>query len=83
MMQCSRPGCGWQAIAPSTAAAREQYLVHLVEAHTQDVDAEIPDGMVQVHVGDDEWVTVSFDEATALHELQRSGDASPRRCERD
>ncbi|EJN60430.1 hypothetical protein [Halogranum rubrum] len=83
MLQCSRPGCGWQAFAPSAAAAREQYLIHLVEAHATDVDAEIPDGMVQVHVGDGEWMTVSFDEATELHELKQSTDVSTRQRERD
>jgi hypothetical protein len=67
MKQCSRPNCGWQTFAPSPQVAREQYLTHLVEAHTQDVDADVPEGMVQVHVGDDEWVTVSPDEATELH----------------
>lgn len=71
MKQCSRPGCRWQALAPSSAAEREQYLDHLVDAHTQEVDAEVPEGMVQVHVGDDEWVTVSLDEANELHRKRR------------
>ncbi|SEO38364.1 hypothetical protein SAMN04487948_102157 [Halogranum amylolyticum] len=71
MKQCSRSGCAWQTFAPSPRLAREQYLSHLVEAHTREVDADVPEGMVQVHVGD-EWVTVSPDEATDLHRYRSS-----------
>lgn len=68
-MRCQRPNCGWEAIAPSGAAAREQYAEHLVEAHTTTVEAEVPDGMVQVRAGeDDEWTTVTVEEARRLHE---------------
>jgi hypothetical protein len=31
MIECSRDGCSWQAIAPSEEAAWSQYAAHLVE----------------------------------------------------
>lgn len=69
MMRCHHPGCRWQAIAPSAALAREQYLQHLVDAHAEQVEADIPEGMVQVKVGDDdEWRTVTPEEARRLHD---------------
>lgn len=75
-MRCSRPGCGWEAIAPSDAAARQQYVEHLVEAHSTTVDADVPEGMVQVKAGDaEEWTTVTVEEALELHEeLHRDAD---------
>lgn len=68
MVRCHYPGCAWQAIAPSTAAAREQYLQHVVDEHAREVDVDIPEGMVQVKVGDDEWRTVTPEEARRLHD---------------
>ena len=69
MVRCSHPGCSWQAIAPSEEAAWTQYAAHVVEEHARAVDAEIPDGMVQVKREDDgEWITVTFDEARSIHE---------------
>lgn len=68
MRRCTRAGCGWGAIAPSGAAATEQYVRHLVEDHASVVDVGIPEGMVQVRVGEnDEWVTMTPDEARELH----------------
>lgn len=69
MVRCSHPGCSWQSIAPSDDAAWTQYAEHLVEEHARAVDAEIPDGMVQVKRQEDgEWLTVTFDEAMSIHE---------------
>lgn len=77
MYRCSRPGCGWQSFAPAAEAAREQYVEHLVSAHTVEVDAEVPEGMVQLRL-DDEWVTVTPEEARALHR-ERHGESGDRR----
>jgi hypothetical protein len=74
-MRCERPGCGWAAVAPSDVVAREQYAEHLVEAHASTVDAEVPEGMVQVQV-DGQWATVTPAEARRLHD-ERYGDDSP------
>ncbi|MDG5775310.1 hypothetical protein VB773_10515 [Haloarculaceae archaeon H-GB2-1] len=69
MYHCRQPGCGWQAIAPSESAAREQYLAHLLDEHTTDVDADVPEGMVQVKLdAEADWVTVTVAEAKRLHE---------------
>lgn len=69
MVRCPRTGCRWQSIAPSEEAARTQYAKHLVAEHTTEVDAEIPDGMVEVRLGeDDEWRLMTVEEAKALHE---------------
>ncbi len=63
MRRCTRDGCRWQAIAASRDAAAEQYARHLVEAHTTERAADVPEGMVQVRFGeDDEWRTVTPDE---------------------
>lgn len=68
MRRCERAGCGWQAIAPSEAVAAEQYARHLVEAHASEVDADVPEGMVQVRAGgSDDWVTMTPDEAREFH----------------
>lgn len=73
-MRCHRPGCSWEAIAPSRAAAREQYAEHLVEAHATTVEADVPEGMVQVKSGDaDEWTTVTVEEARRLHGEHHEG----------
>lgn len=67
-LRCYHPGCRWQSIAPSLPAAREQYVEHLVDEHVREVDAEVPEGMVQVRFGeDDEWRTVTREEARRLH----------------
>lgn len=69
MVRCTHPGCGWQSIAPSEAIAREQFADHLVEAHAREVDADVPDGKVQVRIDeDDEWRTMTFEQAKAFHE---------------
>lgn len=66
MYRCSRPSCAWRSFAPAAAAAREQYVEHLVDAHTEDVDVDVPEGMVQLRI-DDEWLTVTPEEARRLH----------------
>ncbi|WP_049907593.1 DUF1059 domain-containing protein [Haloferax elongans] len=69
MKRCSHPGCSWQAIAPSSDAAMAQYAEHLVEAHAKTVEADIPDGMVQIKLQEDgEWITTTFEEARELHD---------------
>ena len=69
MLRCSHPGCPWQAIAPSRDAAMDQYAAHLVDEHRETVDADIPDGMVQIKLAEDEnWVTTTVEEARELHE---------------
>jgi hypothetical protein len=69
MKRCSHPGCSWQAIAPSTDAAFEQYAEHLVDAHSRTVDVDIPDGMVQIKLREEgEWITTTFEEARKLHD---------------
>ena len=74
MIRCDRDGCGWRAIAPTESAAREQFATHLVSEHASTVDADIPDGMVQVRIGeDDEWQTVTPAEAKLLHDRSHDG----------
>ncbi|MFB6074159.1 MAG: hypothetical protein ABEJ89_04025 [Haloarculaceae archaeon] len=69
MVYCSHPGCGWQSIAPSEAAAWDQYAEHLVAEHADEVEADIPEGMVQIKLGpDEEWVTATVEEAHQLHD---------------
>lgn len=66
MKHCSYPNCSWRAVAPSAAAAWPQYAEHIVAEHAQSVDADIPEGMVQLkRDGDDEWLTVTPEEARA------------------
>lgn len=68
-MQCSFTGCSWQPIAPSSDAAWRQHAEHFVEAHAEEVDAEIPDGMVQVQLEEDgEWITTTIEGARELHD---------------
>ncbi|MFC6865117.1 hypothetical protein ACFQGE_16840 [Halomicroarcula sp. GCM10025817] len=68
MLRCSHEGCAWRAIAPSEAAARAQLADHVATEHATTVDADIPDGKVQVRLdGDDEWQTVTLEEAHELH----------------
>lgn len=69
MVECSYAGCSWQSIAPSAAAAREQYAEHIVDEHARTVDAEIPEGMVQVKLeSEGEWITTTIEEARKLHD---------------
>lgn len=69
MVRCAYDDCGWQSIAPSEAAAEEQYAEHIVTAHTTSVDADVPDGMVEVRNGEDtEWRTMTLEQALAFHE---------------
>ncbi len=71
MLRCSHPQCSWRAIAPSEEAAWPEYAQHLVETHSTTVDADIPEGMVQLKFDDDgDWITVSVEEAG---EIQREG----------
>jgi predicted small metal-binding protein len=75
MYRCKRPGCGWQSIAPSEEAAFDQYVEHLVEEHAERVDADVPEGMVQVRFGEsDEWRTVTPEEAHRLHREHHGGE---------
>jgi len=69
MKQCSYPDCSWRAIAPSEEAAWMQYAKHIVDEHATEVEADIPDGMVQVQLKQDgEWITTTIEEARELHE---------------
>ena len=68
MIECSHHGCSWRAIAPATEAAWGQYADHLLADHSKTVEADIPEGMVQVKLGAEaDWVTVSLEEAGELH----------------
>lgn len=66
-MRCRHDDCGWHAIAPSDPAARKQYAEHIVAEHAHEVDADVPEGMVEVHV-DGEWHTVTPAAAKVLHD---------------
>lgn len=69
MVRCSYNECSWQSIAPSSDAAWRQYAEHIVAEHGRTVDAEIPDGMVQVKLErDGEWITTTIQEAKKLHD---------------
>lgn len=75
MIRCSYPACSWQSIAASAAGARQQYAEHLVATHAERVDAEIPEGMVQVRIdADDEWRTMTAEQATAFHQAVHAAD---------
>ena len=75
MVHCTHDDCGWHAIAPSPAAAKRQYATHLVEEHASEVDADIPDGKVQVRIDeDDEWRTMTFEQAKTFHEAVNNRD---------
>lgn len=74
MVRCSHPGCSWQAIAPSESAAWSQYAEHLVAEHARTVDADVPEGMVQVKLREgDEWITATVEEARELHDAVHDG----------
>lgn len=65
MITCPHRECGWQAIAPSERAARRKYASHVVEAHGKSVDAEIPEGTIEVkHDGDDEWEQIPVEDVS-------------------
>jgi predicted small metal-binding protein len=69
MVQCSYSDCSWQAIAPSEEAAWKQYAEHIVDDHARTVDAEIPDGMVQIKLErGGEWITTTTEDARQLHD---------------
>lgn len=75
MYHCTRSDCGWRSIAPSEEAAFDQYVDHLMGEHASYVEADIPEGMVQVRFGeDDAWVTVTPEEAHRLHREHHGGD---------
>jgi predicted small metal-binding protein len=75
MVRCTHADCGWQSIAPSEAAAQRQYADHLVDVHAETVDREIPDGLVEVRLGeDDEWRTMTFEQAQAFHDAVHEQD---------
>ncbi|MFC7134157.1 MULTISPECIES: hypothetical protein [Salinibaculum] len=75
MVRCTRDGCGWESIAPSESAAQAQYADHLVTEHARRVDADIPEGMVQVRLDEgDEWRTMTVEQATAFHEAVHGDD---------
>ena len=68
MIRCSQNGCGWVAIAPSERAAWKQYESHLLGAHVETVETEIPDGHVQVRTENGEWKTMTREQAREFHE---------------
>jgi hypothetical protein len=49
-------------------AAEEALAEHVVREHATEVDADVPEGMVQVRVGDGEWRTMTPAAARAYHE---------------
>jgi len=67
MLRCEQDGCGWVAIAPSERAAWKQYEEHVLDEHVEQVDDEVPEGHVQVKTDDDEWVTLTPEEASDLY----------------
>lgn len=75
MIRCTQPGCRWQAIAASREAAEAQLDEHLREEHLEDVPAELPEGVVQVKVDeDDDWQTLTLEDVDRLFEDARSDD---------
>ena len=64
MKRCPYPDCSWQAIAPSAEAAWPQYAEHIVAEHAEPVDADVPEGTVQLKFdADGEWLTISAEDA--------------------
>lgn len=63
MLACPEDDCGWQAVAPSRRAALAQLAEHLVAEHGTVVDADVPEGTVQVRQNG-EWTTVPVEDAT-------------------
>lgn len=75
MIRCSYPDCAWQSIAPSDAGARRQYAEHVVDAHTEEVEADVPEGSVQVRIdADDDWRTMTATQASAFHRAVHEAD---------
>ncbi len=68
MIQCSQQGCGWVAIAPSKQSARRQYEDHILSEHVTTVEAEVPDGHVQVRTDDGEWKTITKEQAREFYD---------------
>ncbi|WP_266076935.1 hypothetical protein [Haladaptatus caseinilyticus] len=70
MIRCSQRECGWVAVAPSEQAAWRQYESHLLREHVETVEMEmdIPDGYVQVRTDDDEWETMTPEEARQFYD---------------
>lgn len=73
MLACPEADCGWRALAPSRRAALSQLAEHLVDEHGTVVDADVPEGEVQVR-RDGEWRTLPVEEA-AVDEEPDAGDA--------
>lgn len=74
MILCAYDGCSWQSIAPAEEAARQQYAEHIVSDHAETIDVDIPDGMVQIKLGEDgDWITTTREAARMLHD-QVHGD---------
>lgn len=64
-------------MAPTEAAGVRQLATHVVTEHATEVDAEVPEGMVQVKLdAESEWLTVTPAEAQALHDRVH-GSARP------
>lgn len=63
---CPR-GCGWRRITPTAAVARRLKAEHVAEVHARHVDADIPEGRVQVRL-DDTWITTTTARARDLHD---------------
>ncbi|RBI64540.1 hypothetical protein DMJ13_08700 [halophilic archaeon] len=72
MVRCEQEDCGWVAIAPSGRAAWRQYEEHVLAEHVETVEADVPDGHVQVRTDDGEWTTMEIEEAK-----DGRGDESP------
>ncbi|WP_049970738.1 hypothetical protein [Haladaptatus cibarius] len=70
MIQCGQHDCGWMAIAPSERSAWKQYESHLLREHveTVEIEAEIPDGYVQIRTNDGEWKTMTAEDAKKFYD---------------
>ena len=69
MLQCPHTGCRWHAIAPSKNVALRRYAEHIVDEHSTAVDADVPEGMVQVRLRrDGPWITTTRERARELHD---------------
>lgn len=66
MIRCDL--CEWFTVA-SGLPGEHQYREHIKEEHIEEVDADIPEGMVQVKIRG-EWVTLTPEEA---REVTRHG----------
>lgn len=62
-------------MAPSEDAAATRLAQHIVDCHAEEVDVDIPEGMVQVRrAGGDEWVTMPAEAAVALQHADEPTD---------